>query len=167
MRNTEFNPASHARAAFAVLLLLGLTALPAAAQYDSTSLSGNLQEQCKNFSATAVGGTSHTLSADCNQEDDTPGSVAASLRSTTLDLRNEVVWDTTNQAFTWDGTRDDNNDISDKCRTVRGINVTSSDVTLQLTCTVDSTDGSVQTVNADLPLNGKIEAGDDGALARR
>lgn len=171
MRNTEFNRSGHARAALGVLLLLGLTAQPAAAQsnsqYDSASLNGNLQDQCKNFSAAVVRGTSHKVSAECNKEGDTTGSVAASLQSTALDLRDEVVWNTTDQTFTWDGTRDDNNDLSDKCPTVRGFSFSATDVTLQLTCTVDSTDGSVQTVNANLPLNGKVTVGTDGNLTRR
>lgn len=168
MSNLDFDRTSHARAAFGVLLLLGLTAQPAAAssEYDSTSLNGNLHHQCTNFSATIVGGSSLAVSAECNMQGDTEGSVAATRQSTSLDLSSEVVWNTTTQAFTWDSTQNDNNEVSAKC-TVRGFSITSTDVTLQLTCAVASTDGSVQTVNADLPLNSNVTVGNDGVLTRR
>ncbi len=169
MSNLEFDRAGLARAAFCVLLLLGLAAQPAAAnsEYDTTSLNGNLQNQCTNFSASTGAGSSLTVSAECNRQGATEGSVAATRQSTSLDLASEVVWNTATRAFTWDSTPNDNNNIADKCSTVRGFSYSSTDVTLQLTCTVASTDGSVQTVNADLPLNGKLTVGADGNLTRR
>ena len=169
MSNLEFNQAGHARAVFGVLLLLGLAVQPAAAnsEYDSTSLNGNLQHQCTNFSATIVAGSSLAVSAECNREGSTPGSVDATRQSTSLDLSSEVVWNTATHAFMWDAASTDNNDITSKCMTVRGFSHNSTDVTLQLTCAVESTDGSVRTANADLPLNGNVTVGADGNLTRR
>lgn len=174
MSNLEFNRANHAAGAtFCVLLLLlGLTAQPAAAnsEYNSASLNGNLQNQCTAFSATRVQGSSLTVSAECNKQGDTAGSVAAARRSTSLNLRGEVDWNSTTQTFEWDPTSSaDTSDISAKCVAVRGFSYSSTDVTLQLTCTViDATGGGLSTrVNADLPLNAKVTVGTDGNLARR
>lgn len=135
-------------------------------QYDGSSLDGNLQTQCTGFSATINAGTSLVVSAECNKEGATPGSVAASRQTTSFDLSDHVVWNTTTQAFAWDAAQDDNNDITSKCTAVRGFSYSSSDVALQLTCTVDSTSGG-GSANVDLALNGQLTVGTDGDLARR
>ncbi|MCY3931526.1 MAG: hypothetical protein OXH70_07400 [Acidobacteria bacterium] len=167
MSNLEFNRASRAGAVFGVLLLAGLTTQPAAAQYDGTSLDGNLHHQCTNFSARTVGGSSLTVSAECNKQGDREGSVAPARQSTSLELASEVFWDTATHAFTWDSASSEDSNIADKCPTVRGFGVSSTDVTLQLTCAIASTDGTPRTVNADLPLNGNVTVGADGTLSRR
>ena len=169
MRKRNIDPPRAAAAAFGVLFLLGVATQSAHAntEYDGSSLDGNLQHQCTGFSATRVAGTSLTVSAQCNKEGDTPGSVAAAQQTTSFDLSGEVVWNTQTQAFTWDGAPNDNNNITEKCKTVLGFGYSATDVTLQLTCTVASNDGSVQSVNADLALNSKLTVGTDGNLARR
>jgi len=167
MSSLESDRARHASVAFCVLLLLGLAALPAAAnsEYDSTSLNGNLQNQCTNFSASA-GQWSFDFFAECNKED-ADGVAASARQSTSLNLAGEVVWNPWTSTFYWDETATRNNNIAARCPTVRGFSVSSSDVTLQLTCEVNSTDGSDQTVDAALPLNGKLTVGADGNLSRR
>ena len=150
------------------VVLLGVAAQPANAntQYDSSSLDGNLQSQCTAFSATIDFGTSLVVSAECNKEGSSPGSVAASRQATSFDLSGDVVWNTTTQAFAWDATVNDDNNITEKCTAVRGFSYSSADVTLQLTCTVDSTSGGGD-ASADLGLNGKLTVGTDGELERR
>lgn len=160
MRHSEIGRSRVGSPAFAVLLLLGVSA-HANPEYDSTALDGNLQNQCTSFSAAIAQGSSLTVSAECNKQDST------TLQATSLDLASQVVWDTSGQAFSWDVTANDNNNITEKCMSVRGFAYSSSDVTLQLTCVIDSTDGGVQQANADLPLNGNVTVGTDGNLARR
>ena len=164
----NLQPRRRVPAGFFSVLLLVVSAPTASANpnYDATSLNGNLQSQCTNFNASLVFGSSLTVSADCNREDTNQGGVAATLQSTSIDLATEVVWNTDNQTFTWDGTRDDNNDITTKCTAVSGLSYSSTDVTLQLTCNVDSTSGGGSTT-ADLPLNGNITVNTSGAFERR
>ena len=119
------------------------------------------------FNATLVSGTSLTVSAECNAEGEVQGEVQHVRRSNSFDISGEVVWNTETEAFTWDATTDDNNDITVKCTAVRGYSISASDVTLQLTCTGTSTDGSVKSVNADLPLNDNLIAGILGYIERR
>ena len=167
MRNIEIN---QTRLAGAVLgLLFGMAAQSATAnsEYDSASLNGNLQHQCTGFSAALDFGGSLSLSAECNKEGSGTGSVAASQQNTSFDLSDHVVWNTDSQTFTWDATRNDDNDITEKCTTVRGLSYSSSDVTLLLTCNIASTTGAPQSTNADLPLNGQLRVGADGNLERR
>ena len=150
-------------------LFLGLGAQAAESPYDSTSLNGNLQNQCTSFTLTRVARTSLTVSAECNKQGDTVGSVASTLNSTSMDLRSEVVWSTSDEEFTWDGTLNtEENDVSDKCD-VRGsgVTVSSTDVTVNLTCAGDADLATPDPVNADLPLNGKLEASTSGELGRR
>ena len=154
--------------AVGVFVLLGVAAQPANAnsEYDSSSLDGNLQNQCTAFSATISSGTSLVVSAECNKEGSSQGSVAATRQATSFDLSDDVVWNTTTQAFSWDATVDDNNNVTEKCTSVRGFSYSSADVTLQLTCTVDSASGGGD-ANADLALNGKLTVGTDGDRKRR
>ena len=168
MWNRKLDPRGYAMAACSVVLLLG-TAQSAHANphYDSSSLNGNLQHQCTSFNATLVSGTSLTVSAECNAEGEVQGEVQHVRRSTSIDISGEVVWNTETEAFTWDATTDDNNDITVKCTAVRGYSISASDVTLELTCTGTSTDGSVTSVNADLPLNDNLIAGILGYIERR
>ena len=150
-------------------LFLGLAAQAAESPYDSTSLNNNLHNQCTSFSVTLVNSTNATLGAECNKEGDTPGSVSSTRNSTTIDLRDEVVWSTTDEEFTWDGTLDDDTDISRKC-SLRGTGVTvsSTDVTLNFRCLVDSTRTTQNPpANADLPLNAELKANNSGELGRR
>ena len=152
-------------AAFGAVVLLGMAAQTANANsyYDSSALNGNLQNQCTGFSAAIVAGTSLTVSAQCNHKGAGVGGTVTT-NSTSIDLSGEVVWNTATEVFTWDATRDDNNDITAKCTAVRGFSYSASDVTLELTCTVDSSSGSV---DADLPLNGKLTVAAGGDLTRR
>ena len=168
MRNGKFDRSRFA-AAVGVLLLLSVPMQSAHANthYDNSSLNGNLQHQCTSFGASLQSGTSLTVSAECNMGGEVQGSVGPARRSTSFDLSNDVVWNTQTEAFTWDATPDDDNNITAKCTAVRGFAYSAIDVTLQLTCTGDSTDGSVRSVNADLTLNGKLTAGVGGYIERR
>ena len=152
-------------AAFGAVVLLVMAAQTANANsyYDSSALNGNLQNQCTGFSAAIVAGTSLTVSAQCNHKATGVGQ-GVSVKSTSMDLSGEVVWNTETEAFTWDATRDDNNDITAKCTAVRGFDYSASDVTLELTCTVESSSGST---DADLRLNGKLTVDAGGNLERR
>ena len=168
MWNRKLDPRGYAVAACSVVLLLGAAqSAHANPHYDSSSLNGNLQHQCTAFNATLVSGTSLTVSAECNAEGEVQGEVQHVRRSNSFDISGEVVWNTETEAFTWDATTDDNNDITVKCTAVRGYSISASDVTLQLTCTGTSTDGSVKSVNADLPLNDNLIAGILGYIERR
>ena len=168
MWNRKLDPRGYAMAACSVVLLLGAAqSAHANPHYDSSSLNGNLQHQCTAFNATLVSGTSLTVSAECNAEGEVQGEVQHVRRSNSFDISGEVVWNTETEAFTWDATTDDNNDITVKCTAVRGYSISASDVTLQLTCTGTSTDGSVKSVNADLPLNDNLIAGILGYIERR
>ena len=168
MRKRKVDIGRYAGAAVGAVVLLGIAAQPASAnsEYDSSSLDGNLQNQCTAFSATITSGTSLVVSAECNKEGSSPGSVAATRQATSIDLSDDVVWNTGTQEFTWDATVNDDNNITEKCTSVRGFGYSSADVTLQLTCTVDSTSGGGG-ANSDLGLNGKLTVGTDGDLERR
>ena len=168
MWNSKLDRSTCAMAACGVLLLLGATqSARANTHYDSSSLNGNLQHQCTSFGAALDSGTSLTVSAECNRGGEVQGSVDPTRQSTSFDLAGEVVWNTGTEAFTWDATTDDDNDITVKCTAVRGLSYSATNVTLQLTCTGTSTDGSVRTVNADLGLNGHLTAGFGGYIERR
>ena len=166
MRNLKIGRSGYG-GAFAVLLLLGVSAQPANANshYDSNSLNGNLQNQCTSFNG-VINNTGFTVSAECNKATVTE-SVDATRQETSIDLSDDVVWNTTSQEFSWDVTRDKNNDVTQKCTAVLGFEYSSSDVTINLTCTIDSTDGRVQQTNTSLTLNGNLTVGSDGNLARR
>ncbi len=168
MWNSTIDRPSCALAACGVMLLLtAAQSVHANPHYDSSSLNGNLQHQCTSFNATLVSGTSLTVSTECNKEGEVQGEVQPQRQSSSFDLAGEVVWNTQTEAFTWDAATDDNNDITVKCTAVRGFSYSATDVTLQLTCTGTSTDGSVKTVNADLALNSNINAGITGRIGRR
>ena len=133
--------------------------------FDGSSLNGNLQNQCNSFSAAIVSGTSLTVSAQCNKEDD-QGFVSSWPANASMDLDDEVVWSASSETFTWDGTVTTDNNINTVCTAVRGFSVTSSDVTLQLTC-AKGTGDEATTTDANLPLNGEMTVGTDGEFARR
>ena len=160
---------------FSILFLVGMATQSAHAnsEYDSTSLNGNLQHQCTSFSAALNAGNSLTVSAECNKGDGS-GSVAATRQSTSFDLSGDVVWNSQTQAFVWDATPNSFNNITLHCTGVRGFAYSTTNVTLQLTCnessnrqSVSSSTGTVNSVNADLKLNGKLTVGTGGKLARR
>lgn len=150
--------------------LFCLSAFPAAADYDSSSLNSNLQDQCKEFAATVSPGVSFIVSADCNKEGNTSGTVAASLNSARFDLSGHVRWETDTQVLTWDtAAAGSNQDIADKCRpkSASPFTVSASNVTLALSCPTDVTGGTPNLVSLNLPLNGYLKVGSDGSLSRR
>ncbi|MCY3819838.1 MAG: hypothetical protein OXH52_10830 [Gammaproteobacteria bacterium] len=165
------SPICGVRAGAAICGFLSCVAtLTAVASYDSTSLDGNLQNQCTNFAAAVVADTSFTVAADCNKEGDTPRTVAASPNYAEFDLSGHVGWDTSNQTLIWDATLSGSmQDIAAKCTPESASPFTSSasDVTLALTCSVLVTDGVPKTASVSLPLNGNLQAGMDGNLSRR
>lgn len=167
MRNIETNRFRYASAALSVLLCLTAQAANANSEYDSESLNGNLQHQCTQFSASLDFGNSLTVSAQCNKEEGNSGTAAASRQNTSFDLAEHVVWYTGQQRFAWNATRTDDNDITAKCTSVGGFSFSTTDVTLHLTCSIESTSGTPQTTNAGLPLNGGLTVGSNGELARR
>ena len=165
------NPDRGARATATICgFLFCVATLTVAASYDSTSLDGNLQNQCTNFAAAVVADTSFTVSAECNREGDSPGVVAASLNSATFDLSGNVSWDTSNQTLSWDSSLSGTvQDIAAKCNPASAspFTTSASDVTLALTCAILVTDGVPRTANASLALNGNLQVGKDGNLSRR
>ena len=151
-------------------VVLCVASLAAVASYDSTSLNGNLQNQCTNFAATLVMDASFTVSAECNKEGGTTGTVAATLNSATFDLSGNVAWDTVNQTLSWDATLSSTvQDIAAKCRpeSASPFTATASDVALSLTCAVQVTDGTPRTATVSLALNGQLAVGTDGSISRR
>lgn len=144
--------------------LFCVAALAAYAGYDSESLNGNLQNQCKNFAAAVAKGTSFTVSAECNEDGE------QGLNSTKFDLSGDVRWDTNNHTLSWDTALSDSvTDIADKCmpRGASPFTVSATDVTLALSCSISVTDGTPRTANASLALNTNLQAGTDGELSRR
>lgn len=171
-RNSNPIRAGRPVAASSCGLLLVVAALTAAAnsQYDSTSLNGNLQNQCTNFTAAVVLDTSFTISAECNKEGTTSGSVAASRNSTSFDLAGDVRWNLRTHALTWDTALTAwVNDIADDCNLdgATPFTYSASDVTLALSCNIETTDGTPRVQNVSLTLNGHLQAGTDGNLSRR
>ncbi len=160
MRNVS--PVRGRRAGAVICGFVLCAALPAAADYDSTDVSGNLQDQCKEFSAAVVKDTSFTVSATCNDK-------AGGTRSTKFDLSGDVSWDTSNHVLAWDATLAGSvQDIAAKCKPKSSdpFTTSSSDVTLALTCSIQ-TYGTPETQSPSLALNGELTATDDGYLQRR
>ncbi len=147
-------------------------ALTAAADYDSTDKSGNLQDECKEFSAVVVRDTSFTVSAVCNDKGTTGWELYLSAfwgtRSTSFDLSGDVSWDTSEQKLAWDATLAGSvQDITATCRPANAapFTVSASDVTLALTCSIQTYGGGTQ--SPSLALNGKLTVAQNGTLKRR
>ncbi len=145
-------PCGNRAGAAACGFLLCVGALTAAA-YDSTSLDGNLQNQCNDFGASVVSGTSFTITANCNKE-------GGGTQSTSFDLSGDVSYDTSDYTVSWDTALSDTvTDIADSCSPkfyAGGVN----DIKLVLTC-------AGTTANVWLGLNGNLQVGKDGNLKRR
>ncbi len=163
MRNTS--PARGARAGAAICgFLFSVAALTAGANYDSTSLDGNLQSQCKDFTASVVEDTSFTVSAECNKDG------SSTLNSAEFDLSGHVRWDIHQHSLSWDATLSTSVvDIAANCKPNGASPFTTSatDVTLALTCAMREPTGAPGTANASLALNGNLKVGSDGSLSRR
>ena len=131
--------------------------------YDSSSMNGNLHNQCTDFDATAVSGTELTISAECN------AAGGSAVRATTFDLSGDIVWDTDDAVYTWDGqvnAAENVHDIAEKCGDVAHITPNATDVVLGVRCATIAS-GAPDTMLVDLPLNGNLQVGGDGRLGRR
>ena len=145
-------------------LLLCAAALTAVANtnYDSDSLSGNIHEQCTDFTV-AKTTTDITVSAECNKEGETAGSVASTRNETSFGLAADVVWVANEETmdFQWDATVTDENNIANVCElTMTPFIYSSTKVTLRMLCDVNDL-----TTIADLDLT-ELEANKSGELVR-
>ncbi len=159
----------HARRASAAIcgFLFCVAALTAAADYDSSALDGNLQNQCTNFDISQDYSTTFIIEAECNQSGST------SRVSTTFDLQDHVRWNQSTKVLSWDTTITLLNFyISSRCRPdgTSPFTISSSDVTLALTCIALFNDdtGQFDTESVSLALNGNLQADTtSGELSRR
>lgn len=151
-------------------LLFCVLAMSAAnSNFDPQSLSGNLQEQCTNFSAAVVEDTSFTISAMCNEQANTRAGPINIWAFPKFDLSGDVRWDVVNHTLSWDTTvSNTNQDISAKCKpkSTSPFTVSTTDVTLSLSCSIQTT-GAAESKDVSLGLNENLKVGTNGAISRR